>query len=126
MHLECRYKDEPPKALSEMKAKLSSNEAELFSLTDTMLKKFYAMTDEDYEKLELYPNWGKQKDADTEQTTTLDPIGIFAIAPMALPSLAPAAITQGSNMFSMLPVSAAGIIPIALIYMSTDSSRMFP
>lgn len=81
------------------------------------------MTDEDYEKSELYPDFGKQKDADTAQTTTLDPIGIFAIALMALPSLAPAAIIRGSNMF---PISTAEVIPIALIYMSTDSSRMFP
>lgn len=84
------------------------------------------MTDEDYEKSELYPDFGKQRDADTAQTTTLDPIGIFAIALMALPSLAPAAIIRGSNMFSMLPISTAEVIPIALIYMSTDSSRMFP
>lgn len=45
------------KALSEMRKELSSDETELLLLTDSALKKLSAMTDEDYEKLELYPDF---------------------------------------------------------------------
>ena len=45
------------KALSEMREELSSDEAELRKLTDSTLSKLSAMSDEDYEKLELYPDF---------------------------------------------------------------------
>ena len=45
------------KALSDMREELSSDEAELRKLTDSTLSKLSAMSDEDYEKLELYPDF---------------------------------------------------------------------
>ena len=45
------------KALSDMKAELGQNEIELLKLTDSTLKKLSGMTDADYEKLELYPDF---------------------------------------------------------------------
>ena len=44
-------------ALSEMRKELSSDEVELRRLTDSTLDKLAAMSDEDYEKLELYPDF---------------------------------------------------------------------
>ena len=44
-------------ALSEMRKELSSDEVELCRLTDSTLDKLAAMSDEDYEKLELYPDF---------------------------------------------------------------------
>lgn len=44
-------------ALSEMRKELSTEEAELCELTDSTLNKLSAMSDEDYEKLELYPDF---------------------------------------------------------------------
>ena len=44
-------------ALSEMRKELSSDEVELQRLTDSTLDKLAAMSDEDYEKLELYPDF---------------------------------------------------------------------
>ena len=45
------------KALSDMKTELGKDETELLELTDSTLKKLSAMTDEDYDKLELYPDF---------------------------------------------------------------------
>ena len=45
------------KALSDMKAELGQDEIELLKLTDSTLKKFSGITDADYEKLELYPDF---------------------------------------------------------------------
>lgn len=44
-------------ALSEMRKELSTDEIELRELTDSVLNKLSAMTEEDYEKLELYPDF---------------------------------------------------------------------
>ncbi len=44
-------------ALSEMRKELSDDETELLALTDSTLKKLPVMTDEDYDKLELYPDF---------------------------------------------------------------------
>ena len=45
------------KALSEMRKELSTEEIELREMTDSVLKKLSAMSDADYEKLELYPDF---------------------------------------------------------------------
>ena len=45
------------KALSEMRKELSTEEIELCEMTDSVLKKLSAMSDADYEKLELYPDF---------------------------------------------------------------------
>ena len=44
-------------ALSEMRKELDVDEATLRELTDSVLNKLSAMSDEDYEKLELYPDF---------------------------------------------------------------------
>ncbi len=44
-------------ALSEMRKELSTDEVELRELTDSTLNKLSAMSDEDYAKLELYPDF---------------------------------------------------------------------
>ena len=53
-------------ALSEMRKELSEDEAELRELTDSTLNKLSAMSDEDYEKLELYPDFDDEEDVDAE------------------------------------------------------------
>ncbi len=45
------------KALSEMQKELSAEEVELREMTDSVLNKLSAMSDADYEKLELYPDF---------------------------------------------------------------------
>ena len=45
------------KALSEMRGELGADEAELCRLTDATLAKLTDMSDEDYAKLELYPDF---------------------------------------------------------------------
>ena len=45
------------KALSDMEAELGQDEIELLKLTDSALKKLSGMTDADYERLELYPDF---------------------------------------------------------------------
>ncbi len=45
------------KALSEMRKELSTGEVELREMTDSVLNKLSAMSDADYEKLELYPDF---------------------------------------------------------------------
>ena len=44
-------------ALSEMRKELDSDEVILREMTDSVLNKLSAMPDEDYEKLELYPDF---------------------------------------------------------------------
>lgn len=44
-------------ALSEMQKELDVDEATLRELTDSVLNKLSAMPDEDYEQLELYPDF---------------------------------------------------------------------
>lgn len=44
-------------ALSEMRKELDADEAALSELTDSVLNKLSAIPDEDYEKLELYPDF---------------------------------------------------------------------
>ena len=53
-------------ALSEMRKELSTDEVELRELTDSTLKKLAAMSDEDYEELELYPDFDDEEDVDAE------------------------------------------------------------
>ena len=49
-------------AFSEMRKELSTDEIELRELTDSTLNKLSAMTEEDYEKLELYPDFDDDTD----------------------------------------------------------------
>ena len=49
-------------ALSEMRKELDTDEAALRELTDSTLNKLSAMTDEDYAKLELYPDFDDDTD----------------------------------------------------------------
>lgn len=49
-------------ALSEMRKELDTNEAALRELTDSVLNKLSAMSDEDYAKLELYPDFDDDTD----------------------------------------------------------------
>ena len=44
-------------ALSEMRKELDADEVALHELTDSVLNKLSAIPDEDYEKLELYPDF---------------------------------------------------------------------
>ena len=53
-------------ALSEMRKELSKDEVELRALTDSTLNKLSAMSDEDYEKLDLYPDFDDEEDVDAE------------------------------------------------------------
>ena len=49
-------------ALSEMRKELDVDEAALRELTDSVLNKLSAMSDEDYAKLELYPDFDDDTD----------------------------------------------------------------
>lgn len=49
-------------ALSEMRKELNADEVALRELTDSVLNKLYAMSDEDYAKLELYPDFDDDTD----------------------------------------------------------------
>lgn len=49
-------------ALSEMRKELSTDEIELRELTDSVLNKLSTMSDEDYAKLELYPDFDDDTD----------------------------------------------------------------
>lgn len=53
-------------ALSEMRKELGTDEVELRELTDSTLNKLTAISDEDYEKLELYPDFDNEEDVDAE------------------------------------------------------------
>ena len=44
-------------ALSEMRGELSPDETELLALTDSTLAKLRAMTDVEFDELELYPDF---------------------------------------------------------------------
>lgn len=49
-------------AISEMRKELDADEAALRELTDSVLNKLSAMTEEDYEKLDLYPDFDDDTD----------------------------------------------------------------
>ena len=49
-------------ALSEMRKELDTDEVALRELTDSTLNKLSAIPDEDYEKLELYPDFDDDTD----------------------------------------------------------------
>lgn len=49
-------------ALSEMRKELDADEAALRELIDSVLNKLSAIPDEDYEKLELYPDFDDDTD----------------------------------------------------------------
>ena len=70
MNLMCIYDTGSRKglinALSEMKKELDTDEVELLELTDSTLNKLLAMSNEDYAKLELYPDFDDEEDADAE------------------------------------------------------------
>ena len=53
-------------ALSEMRKELDADEVALRELTDFVLNKLSVMPDEDYEKLELYPDFDDEEDVDAE------------------------------------------------------------
>lgn len=61
MNLMCIYdtgsRTGPINALSEMRKELDADEVALRELTDSVLNKLSAMADEDYEQLELYPDF---------------------------------------------------------------------
>lgn len=48
-------------ALREMRKEISSDETDLRELTDSTIAKLSAMSDEDYEKLELYPDFDDEE-----------------------------------------------------------------
>ena len=54
------------KALSEMRGELGADEAELRRLTDSTIEKLSAMTDDEYETVELYPDFDDEEDVDAE------------------------------------------------------------
>lgn len=45
------------KSLKEMRGELSAEETELMELTDSTLSKLRVMTDDEFEELELYPDF---------------------------------------------------------------------
>ena len=49
-------------AISEMRKELDADEAALRELTDSVLNKLSAMSDEDYAKLDLYPDFDDDTD----------------------------------------------------------------
>lgn len=61
MNLMCIYDTGDRKglinALSEMRKELGADEVELRELTDSTLNKLTAISDEEYDKLELYPDF---------------------------------------------------------------------
>lgn len=54
------------KALSEMRGELGADETELRRLTDSTIEKLSAMTDEEFETVELYPDFDDKEDVDAE------------------------------------------------------------
>lgn len=54
------------KALSEMRGELGAHEVELRRLTDSTIEKLSAMTDKEYETVELYPDFDDEEDVDAE------------------------------------------------------------
>ena len=53
-------------ALKEMREYLEPDETELRTITDSALEKLSAMTDADFETLELYPDFADKEDTDAE------------------------------------------------------------
>ncbi len=53
-------------ALTEMRGYLAPDETELRELTDSALMKLVSMSDEDYETLDLYPDFTDEEDVDAE------------------------------------------------------------
>lgn len=53
-------------ALTEMRGYLEPDETELLTLTDSMLEKLSHMSDEAFDALELYPDFGDEEDTDAE------------------------------------------------------------
>ena len=54
------------KALSEMRGELGADEVELRRLTDSTIEKLSAITDEEFAKVELYPDFDDEEDVDAE------------------------------------------------------------
>ena len=54
------------KALSEIRGELGTDEVELRRLTDSTIEKLSAMTDKEYETVELYPDFDDEEDVDAE------------------------------------------------------------
>ena len=54
------------KALSEMRGELGTDEVEIRRLTDSTIEKLSAMTDKEYETVELYPDFDDEEDVDAE------------------------------------------------------------
>ena len=54
------------KALTEMRGELGADEADLRRLTDSTIEKLSAMTDEEFETVELYPDFDDEVDVDAE------------------------------------------------------------
>ena len=52
-------------ALTDMRGQLEEDEIELMQMTDSALRKLNAMSDADYEALELYPDFDEE-DVDAE------------------------------------------------------------
>ena len=52
-------------ALSTMREQLEADETELLQMTDSAIKKLRAMSDEDYEAMELFPDFNEE-DIDAE------------------------------------------------------------
>ena len=52
-------------ALTDMRGQLEEDETELMQMTDSALRKLNAMSDADYEVLELYPDFNEE-DVDAE------------------------------------------------------------
>ena len=52
-------------ALTDMRGQLEEDESELIQMTDSALRKLNAMSDADYEALELYPDFDEE-DVDAE------------------------------------------------------------
>ena len=53
-------------ALTEMRGYLEPDETELLTLTDSTLEKLSHMSDEAFDAMELYPDFGDEEDMDTE------------------------------------------------------------
>lgn len=53
-------------ALKEMRGYLEADETELLALTDSTLEKLAHMSDEAFDALELYPDFGDEEDTDAE------------------------------------------------------------
>jgi len=53
-------------ALKEMRGYLEPDEAELLALTDSTLEKLTRVSDEAFDALELYPDFGDEEDTDAE------------------------------------------------------------